>query len=80
MSNNLYDFLKKLDQLYLPAIGTAYAGLAKIWDLPYPNEIPATIMIICTMLGSWLGLSSANYYKNLQNGIYSDGDGEKYDE
>jgi hypothetical protein len=49
--------------IYLPAIGTAYAGLSRIWGLPYSDEIPATIVVICTMLGSWLKVSSVAYYK-----------------
>lgn len=57
----LYDFLKYLDRIVLPALGTFYAGLAKIWGLPFPQEIPATILLICAFLGSLLEISSANY-------------------
>lgn len=63
LSNRTYDILKWIDIVVLPALGTAWAGLAQIWDLPYPDEIPATIMVICTLLGTLLGISSATYYK-----------------
>ena len=61
--NNVYDILKWIDLIVLPAIGTAYAGLAQIWGFPYPEEITGTIMILCALLGSLLGISSATYYK-----------------
>lgn len=63
LSNRTYDILKWIDLVCLPAIGTAWAGLAQIWNLPYPDEIPATIMVLCTLLGALLGISSATYYK-----------------
>ena len=65
LTNRTYDILKWIDLIALPAIGTAWAGLAQIWNLPYPDEIPATIMVICTLLGALLGVSSATYYKQV---------------
>ena len=65
LSNRTYDILKWIDLIALPAIGTAWAGLAQIWNLPYPDEIPATIMVLCTLLGALLGISSATYYKQV---------------
>lgn len=76
MSNKLYDILKWIDLIVLPAIGTAYAGLAQIWGFPYPEEITGTIMVICTLLGALLGISSSNYYKGLGEGVYADGEGK----
>ncbi len=78
MSNKVYDILKWVVMVCLPAIGTAYAGMAKIWGFPYPEQITGTIMIVCTLVGTLLGISSATYYKNLGSGLYEDG--EKYDE
>lgn len=62
-SNKVYDILKWVDIVVLPALGTAYAGLAQIWGFPYPEEITGTVMVICTLLGALLGISSATYYK-----------------
>ena len=64
LNDRVYDTLKWIDLIVLPAIGTAYAGLAQIWGFPYPEQITGTIMVICTLLGSLLGISSANYYKS----------------
>ena len=49
--------LKYLYQQY----GALYFGLAKIWALPYPEEIVGTITVIDTFLGCLLGISSMNY-------------------
>lgn len=62
-SNKVYDILKWVDIVVLPALGTAYAGLAQIWGFPYPEEITGTVMVVCTLLGALLGISSATYYK-----------------
>ena len=79
LSNRTYDILKWIDLVCLPAIGTAWAGLAQIWNLPYPDEIPATIMVICTLLGALLGVSSATYYKGMGNSIEMPDDEKKVD-
>lgn len=59
-----FDILKWLDLIVLPAIGTAYAALSAIWGFPFAEEIPKTIMVVCTLLGAFLGISNVNYYMN----------------
>lgn len=66
MSNKVYDVLKFIAQLVLPAIATCIATIFKIWDIPYGVEISATIMAIDTALGVILGISSYNYNKELK--------------
>ena len=66
MSNKLYDVLKWITTIVLPAIGTAYAGLAVIWGFPYGEEILGTIGIVEVLLGSILQISSAKYNKKTQ--------------
>lgn len=63
MSNKTYDILKWIAQILLPALGTLYFGLAKIWNLPYPEEIVGTITAIDLFLGAILGISSMEYNK-----------------
>ena len=58
-----FDFLKWLDMLALPAIATAYAALSAVWGFPFAEEIPKTIMIVCALLGTFLGISNVNYYQ-----------------
>ncbi len=61
LSNKVYDILKYLTIIVLPASATLYTGLAKIWGFPYAAEVPATIMVICTFLGAILCISTAQY-------------------
>lgn len=63
MSNKVYDILKIIAQLVLPAIGTLYAALAGIWGLPYAEQIVGTIAAIDTFLGTILQISSYKYKK-----------------
>ena len=59
----MYDKLKYLAQIVLPALATLYTGIAKIWGLPFIVEIPATIVAIDTFLGALLKISSIKYNK-----------------
>lgn len=66
MNNKVYDILKYIAQIVLPALATLYFALSGIWNLPYGEEIVGTITAIDTFLGLLLGISSVNY-KNAQN-------------
>lgn len=65
MSNKLYDVLKWIAQYALPATATFYAALAGIWGFPYGEEIVGTITAVDTLLGVLLGISTAQYKKEL---------------
>ena len=66
MSNKVYDVLKWIAMLFLPALGTLYFALAGIWGLPYGEQIVGTITAIDTFLGVILGISTAQYNKNIK--------------
>lgn len=61
LSNKIYDVLKFIALIVLPALATLYATLGTIWGLPYVEEIPKTITAIDTFLGAILMISSAQY-------------------
>ena len=63
MSDKVYDFLKWIAMMVLPAIGTLYFALAGIWGFPYGEEIVGTITAVDTFLGIVLGISTAQYNK-----------------
>lgn len=65
MSNKVYDILKYIAQIILPALATLYFALAGIWDLPYGEEVVGTITAIDTFLGCILKLSADSYYKKI---------------
>lgn len=62
-SNRVYDCLKWIAQILLPALGTLYFGIAKIWGLPYSEEIVGTITAVDLFLGTLLGISTIQYNK-----------------
>ena len=63
MSNKLYDVLKWIAMVILPAIGTLYFALAGIWGFPYAEQIGGTVTATVTFLGVVLGVSSSQYKK-----------------
>ena len=61
MSNKLYDVLKWLVILFIPALATLYRGIAGIWDLPFAEDIPQTLIEVDAFLGAIIGLSTIDY-------------------
>lgn len=68
MSNKVYDILKWIAQILLPAIATLYFALASIWGFPYAEQIVGTITAIDAFLGVILGISTAKYKKVFPSG------------
>lgn len=64
MNNKVYDVLKWIALILLPAIATLYFALSGIWGFPYGEEIVGTITAIDTFLGVILGISSNTYNKS----------------
>lgn len=64
IKGKLYDVLKFLAQVVLPALGAAYFALAGIWGLPAAEQVVGTIVVVDTFLGAILHLSSTAYNKN----------------
>ena len=63
MDNKMYDILKWIAQILLPALGTLYFALATIWGLPYAEQIVGTITAVDAFLGAILGISTYMYNK-----------------
>ena len=63
LSDSVYTVLKWVTMIVLPALATAYVGLASIWKWPYADEVAKTTAVICTLLGALLGISTAQYNK-----------------
>ena len=61
--NHIYDILKFIAQVVLPALGTLYFSLASIWGFPFGEQIVGTISAIDLFLGALLGLSTMQYNK-----------------
>lgn len=63
MSDKVYNVLKYVALIVLPAIGTLYSALAGVWGFPYGDQIVSTILAVDTFLGALLGITSASYKK-----------------
>lgn len=63
LNDKIYDALKWITLVALPALGTAYVALAAVWGFPYPEEVSKTVLAVCTLLGALLGISTAEYNK-----------------
>ena len=66
LSNKLYDTMKWLVIIVLPAVATLYTALAAVWAWPY-EEVKTTILAVDTFLGAVLCISTATYNKGVQN-------------
>ena len=64
LSNKMYDVLKWIVMIVIPALTTAYVGLSSIWGFPYAEEVAKTSAVVCTLLGALLGISTAQYNKD----------------
>lgn len=67
MSNKVYDILKEIALVWLPAIGTLYFALAGIWGFPYAEQIVGTITAIDTFLGTVLHISNKLYKEDKED-------------
>ena len=63
LSDSVYTVLKWVTMIVLPALATAYVGLASIWQWPYADEVAKTTAVICALLGTLLSISTAQYNK-----------------
>lgn len=72
LSNKAYDVLKFIAQIVLPALGTLYFALSKIWGLPYGEEIVGTITAVDVFLGALLGISTEKYKRDQELYIKDD--------
>lgn len=61
LNNATYDILKWITMIVIPALATAYVGLASVWGWPYADEVAKTAAVVCTLLGALLGISTAQY-------------------
>lgn len=69
MNDKVYDIMKWIAQLILPALGALYFALANIWGFPYGEQIVGTITAVDAFLGAVLGISTAQYNKALDGEI-----------
>lgn len=63
MNSKLFDIMKWVVMVCIPAITTAFVGLDSVFNWGYGEIVAKISAILCTLLGTLLGLSSITYYK-----------------
>ena len=61
INDKLYDILKWVAIIVLPALGVCIEGIFNVWGIPYGHEIEETLKYISTALGVMLGVSAIHY-------------------
>lgn len=72
MTNKMYDILKWIALVLLPAVQVLWLALGKVWEFPYLTEIGATIAAVDVFLGSILGVSGVKYSKLTTQTTFND--------
>ena len=65
LSDKLYEVLKWIALIVIPALGEAYVRLANVWGLPYGQQINETALIVTFLLGALIGISTVQYNKQM---------------
>lgn len=64
ISGPVYDKLKFLALVIMPALATLYFTLGKLWGFPKIEEVMGSITALDTFLGVILGISTNSYNKS----------------
>ena len=59
LPDRVYDVIKFIVTVVMPAVSVLYAGLAGIWGWPYADEVTRTIAVVYTFLCAIIGISTA---------------------
>lgn len=66
MNDKVYDVLKWIVMIVLPATTTCYVALAPVWGWPRPDDVALTLNAITAFIGALLGISTAEHNKAQQ--------------
>lgn len=66
LPDKVYDVLKWLVLVCIPACTTAYVGLDSVFGWGYGDTVAKVSAIVCTLLGALIGISTAEYNRSKQ--------------
>lgn len=52
MSNRVFDTLRLLCEVIIPALATFYASVGAIWGLPYTDGVTKTLAAVALLVGA----------------------------
>lgn len=61
ISSAVYDKLRPIVQIWLPALGVFYAAMAGLWGFGFVAEVVGSLSAIAALLGTVLGISRKTY-------------------
>lgn len=64
MSNKVYDILKWVGLIALPAVAWFVSVIAPVWDIPNADAIVTTLNAAGALLGVLIGASTIDYNRN----------------
>lgn len=59
--NKVYDILKFISMVVIPAVAALYLGLANLWNWDHTTEVVGSLALFSTFLGTLLQLSAVKY-------------------
>lgn len=71
LPDKVYDILKWICLIVLPACATLYSVMSGIWGFPYGEQIVGTITAVGTFLGTLIGVSAKTISDEKKN-VYTD--------
>lgn len=73
ISNKVYNVLKYIALIALPAVVTLLIGIGDVWGLSWMPKVAMTVSLITSFLGALLQVSSTKYWKEQNNEEKVDG-------
>lgn len=64
LSDKVYNVLKWVVLVCLPALTTAYVGLDAVFKWGYADTVAKVSAIVCTLIGTLIGISTAEYNRS----------------
>lgn len=77
LPDKVYNVLKYITIIGLPAVTTFFMTIGKIWSIPYTSEIGATLVAITTLLGALICISSIQYHYAQGDADYVESDNDE---
>ena len=66
LSNKVYDILKWIALVFIPALITFYGVVGNVLNIPYTDVVLTIMGAFDVFMGSLLGISTAQYNKNIK--------------
>ena len=64
LPNTVYDWLKWIALVAIPALATFYCTLAPVWGWPLADQVSKTANAVCTLIGALIAISTAEFRRN----------------